>query len=80
VKTTIQRWGNSLAVRIPKVFAEETYMDEGSPVELSLSEGSLVMRPLRRTRASLKSLLSAVDSSNLNIAPFDDRPRGNETL
>jgi antitoxin MazE len=78
MKTTIQRWGNSLALRIPKAFAEETNVRDGTAVELSLSDGSLVMRPARRARASLKALLSDVDASNLNLARFEDAPRGKE--
>jgi antitoxin MazE len=78
MKTTIQRWGNSLALRIPKAFAEETHVKDGTAVELSLSDGSLVMRPARRARASLKALLSDVDASNLNLDQFKDAPRGKE--
>jgi antitoxin MazE len=78
MKTTIQRWGNSLALRIPKAFAEETRVKHGTAVELSLSDGSLVMRPARRARASLKALLSEVDAANLNLGGFEDRPRGRE--
>jgi len=78
MKTTIQRWGNSLALRIPKAFAEETHVKEGTPVTLSLSDGSLVIRPARRAKESLKALLSQVDSSNRNLAAFDDDPVGKE--
>jgi antitoxin MazE len=78
MKTTIQRWGNSLALRIPKAFAEETHVKDGTAVVLSLSDGSLVMRPARRSKASLKALLSGIDASNLNLAGFEDLARGNE--
>jgi len=78
MKTTIQRWGNSLALRIPKPFAEETHVKDGTPVLLSLSDGSLVIRPIRRSKASLKTLLSEVDAARLNVAVFDDAPRGKE--
>jgi antitoxin MazE len=78
MKTTIQRWGNSLALRIPKAFAEETHVRDGTPVVLSLSDGSLVVRPVRRPRASLKSLLSEIDAAKLNFAVFEDAPRGKE--
>ncbi len=78
MKTTIKRWGNSLALRIPKAFAEETHVKDGTPVVLSLSDGSLVMRPARHSKASLKALLSAIDASHLNLAGFDDSARGNE--
>jgi antitoxin MazE len=78
MKTTIQRWGNSLALRIPKAFAEETHVKHGTSVVLSLSDGSLVVRPTKRAKESLKALLSEVDSSNLSIATFEDAPKGRE--
>ena len=78
MKTTIQRWGNSLALRIPKAFAEETHVKDGTSVVLSLSDGSLVIRPAKRVKESLKALLAEIDSSNLNMAPFEDMPKGRE--
>jgi len=36
------------------------------------------MRPARRSKASLKALLSEIDASNLNLAGYDDSARGNE--
>lgn len=78
MKAKIQRWGNSLALRIPKAFAEETRVEEGVPVELLLSGGALMVRPARRAKQSLNSLLSQVDSANLNIGVNEDAPRGKE--
>ena len=38
MKTRIQKWGNSLALRIPKSFAAETHLEQGTLVEVSLHE------------------------------------------
>ena len=78
MRTTIQRWGNSLALRIPKAFAEETHVKDGTAVILSLSDGSLVMRPARRPKASLRALLFDIDASNLSSAGLEDAPLGKE--
>jgi antitoxin MazE len=78
MKTTVQRWGNSLALRIPKAFAEETHVKEGTAVILSLSDGSMVMRLARRPKASLRALLFEIDASNLSSAGFEDRSLGKE--
>jgi antitoxin MazE len=67
-----------LALRIPKAFAEETHVKDGTAVVLSLSDGSLVMRPARRSKASLKALLSEIDPAHLNLAGFEDSARGKE--
>ncbi len=64
MKTAVQRWGNSLALRIPRAYASETRIAEGSKVELTLKSGSLVVRPILRKRHSLASLLKRVTPSN----------------
>ncbi|MHB1306102.1 MAG: AbrB/MazE/SpoVT family DNA-binding domain-containing protein [Limisphaerales bacterium] len=62
--TSIQRWGNSLAIRIPRAFAAETRLRDGSQVELSLKGGALVVRPVRRSKLVLSDLLEKVTPSN----------------
>jgi len=64
VNTRIQRWGNSLAVRIPKSFAVEVGLSDDAPVDLRMSEGSLVITPLRRIRGTLdlETLVAAIPS------------------
>ena len=64
MRTAIQRWGNSLALRIPRTYAAETCLAEGSEVELSLKAGALVVRPIRRKRHSLSALLSRITTEN----------------
>ena len=53
MKSRVQRWGNSLAIRIPKAFANELDVTEGSDVDLSVREGSLVIQPSKRSREKL---------------------------
>ena len=64
--TKIQKWGNSLGLRIPKSFAEEVGVEEGSPVNISLEGNRLVVRPLRGKRYLLSHLLSQVKEENLH--------------
>ena len=45
MKTRVQRWGNSLALRIPKLMADEVGLKDNSPVELSLHDQKLVIVP-----------------------------------
>jgi len=66
MKTRIQRWGSSLAVRIPKRFAEEIGLEHDSPVNLSLSCGKLLIEPVAPTAPSLDELLRRVRKSNLH--------------
>ncbi len=66
MRVRVKKWGNSLAVRIPKPFAEEVEVREGSIVDLSVSEGRLVAAPARPRRLSLKRLLKKVTKANLH--------------
>jgi len=78
MKTAIQRWGNSLALRIPKAYADETKMSDGSQVELSLKSGALVVRPIRRTRHSLSALLKQITPANRHDEVSTGKPAGQE--
>ena len=62
--TNIQKWGNSLAVRIPKSVASEFEMEQGSTVEIKSSHGKLVITPVNKKRFKLKELLSLVTKKN----------------
>lgn len=64
MKTAVQRWGNSLAVRIPRAFAADTGVRDGSEIELSLKGDTMVLRPTRRLRLKLDDLLKQVTPAN----------------
>jgi antitoxin MazE len=78
MKTAVQRWGNSLALRIPRTFATETRISEGSKVELSLKSGALVVRPIQRNRHSLAALLRRVTPANRHESMSTGYPVGQE--
>jgi len=66
MKTNVRKWGNSLAMRLPRSFAESLRLGAGSSVEMSLEEGALVIRPDRDGAWDLDSLLAAVTDENLH--------------
>jgi len=66
VKSKVQRWGNSLAVRIPKTFAEEVGLKDNSPIELRLFKGGLLLEPSSTWAPSLADLLDGVTDDNLH--------------
>ncbi len=63
MKTRVQKWGNSLALRIPKSFAEEAGLRPNATVELSLVDGALVVQPI--APLTLDELLRGVTDENL---------------
>jgi antitoxin MazE len=66
MESRIQKWGNSLAVRIPKPFASEVGLHQDAEVELQVSKGSLVITPLKWPAYKLSDLLEDVRPSNLH--------------
>jgi len=64
--TRIQKWGNSLALRIPKAFAVEAGLQTDSTVELSLEDGRLVVVPVAKAKLTLEHLLAQVTADNLH--------------
>ena len=66
MKTHVQKWGNSLALRIPKSFAEEAGLRADAAVELSLKKDALIVQPLTDEPISLQELLDAITADNLH--------------
>ena len=66
MRTRVQKWGNSLAVRIPKPFANEIGLEQDSPVEVSMLDGKLVLSPIQEAALSLDQLVEKVTEDNLH--------------
>lgn len=66
MQTRVQRWGNSLALRIPKPLADEAGLRDDSPVQLTLRDKQLVIEPLVQEPLTLDALLAQVTAENLH--------------
>ena len=73
----IVRWGNSMAVRIPKVVLKEAGLREGDTLEFSAKQGSLVAKPVKK-KASLQDLLAKITPENMHEEVDWGRARGKE--
>ena len=73
----IQKWGNSLAIRIPKSFAKEVHINQGSYVDLKTSEGKIIAEPIE-FEYSLEELLSHVSKENIHKEIDIGEPVGRE--
>jgi antitoxin MazE len=78
VVTTIKKWGNSLGLRIPKSFAAEADIEEGSEVDISVREGELVVTPRRKPHYELSDLLAKVSKKNVHGEIDTGKPVGRE--
>ena len=78
METRIQKWGNSLAVRIPKHLAENLHLARGSTVELHIQDGNLVLVPYPAA-VTLDDLLGDVTPNNLHGETVTGEPQGRES-
>ena len=75
---TVQKWGNSLALRIPKSLANDVDLHQGSVVELTVVEGEMVVKPKNERKLSLAQMLKRVTKKNLHAETDWGRPMGKE--
>jgi antitoxin MazE len=66
MRSKVQKWGNSLALRIPKPYAEEAGLSPETPVELSLQEGKIVVARANAAVFTLQELVEGVTPRNLH--------------
>ncbi len=66
MKTQVRKWGNSLALRIPKPLANQVGIEENSPVNLTLRGEELVIVPVTPPPLKLSDLLAQVTEHNLH--------------
>ena len=77
--STIKRWGNSSAVRIPQHILSQAKMGEGMDVEFIFKhEGEIVLRAVRK-RQSIQDIFADYDGGYLQTEEIDwGKPQGNE--
>jgi len=78
MRTQIQKWGNSLALRIPRSFATESKIAEGSVVNMSIVEGKLIIEPASEPTYTLDELLAGVTKQNIHAEIDTGSPVGKE--
>ncbi len=76
--TQLAKWGNSLAVRIPKAMAEDARLRAGEPVTVTVAgEGSLLIKRGRR-KYRLSQLVSRISPKNRHEETNWGKPQGKE--
>jgi antitoxin MazE len=77
MKTKLQKWGHSLAVRIPKSFISTINVKEHDNVELIVEDDQLIIKPLKH-KYDIDELVSKINSDNLHNEIKTGSPIGNE--
>jgi antitoxin MazE len=68
MQTKVQKWGNSLGVRIPRGLAEEVGLGAGTEVSLTAKDGEFVLKPSVPTRLRLPDLLAGITQENIHAS------------
>lgn len=76
MQTTVSRWGNSLGIRIPRGLADDAGLTDGTPVDLRLEDGRIILEPV--ATPSLEDLLSRITPENRHGEQLQDEPIGRE--
>ena len=75
----VRKWGNSLALRLPKALADETGVHLESPVEITVRGRTIVIEPVREKESyDLDKLLAGVKPENLHEETDFGSPVGKE--
>ena len=77
MRAAVRKWGNSLAIRIPKAIATKLRIEEKSFVEMRLEKGSIVVTPVRQDY-TLEELLERVTDQNIHGEEDTGAPVGKE--
>ncbi|XWN51656.1 AbrB/MazE/SpoVT family DNA-binding domain-containing protein [Anoxybacillus flavithermus] len=78
VTTTVQKWGNSLAIRIPSVIAEQIAIRQGSEMEMIVENQAIKLIP-KKKKPTLEELLAKITPENRHVE-IDFGVEGNELL
>lgn len=77
MQLAIAKWGNSLALRLPRHVAKDANLTEGVPVELTVRDGTVVVTPVRK-KYRLADLLAQMNSDNVHEEVDWGEPQGDE--
>jgi antitoxin MazE len=78
MRATIQKWGNSLALRIPKVVSKELGIEEATAVEMRVDNSALIVKAKKTKKLVLKELLAKINDKNCHEAIETDPAIGKE--
>jgi antitoxin MazE len=78
MQTKIKKWGNSLALRIPKSFALNAKLRQNELVDISIDKEKIIITPIGEKEYSLDELLEGVSADNLHGEFDTGAPVGKE--
>ena len=62
MQAVVQKWGNSLGLRIPSLWAKDNNIKNGSKIEIIAEKGKMIILPQKK---SLEDFMNLVTDQNL---------------
>lgn len=78
MNTKIQKWGNSLGIRLPKEIANNQALTAGSVVKVSTEDQKIIIEKVSNPRFTIESLVAGINKDNLHAETDWGEPRGKE--
>jgi len=78
METNIQKWGNSLGVRLPRGLTAKKSLKEGSRVIVTETKTGLAIEIVEKPAVKLEELLRGITKKNLHKEVDWSTPVGNE--
>jgi antitoxin MazE len=76
--TTIQKWGNSQGIRLPKIILDDLNITEGEEVELFVQNSTIIIKPSKKKRKTIQELFADYDGDYVPQEIDWGKPVGDE--
>ena len=76
MQATLQKWGNSLGIRIPNLIVRELSLKNGSVVDINDNGNEIIIKPVKKNR--LSEMLEKINDENIHQEIKTTGPVGNE--
>ncbi len=76
MEAVVQKWGNSIGIRIPSLYVKELELKDGEIVSIREKKGKIIIQPQKKM--TLADLLENVTEENLHEPTEDWVPQGKE--
>lgn len=78
MQVSLQRWGNSQGIRIPKSIVNEMNLDKNQKFDLTMQDEKIILTKQQQNVSLIRELFESYETEN-KPSEFDwDKPRGNE--
>ena len=78
MKGIIKKWGNSFAIRIPKVIMDDAHLKTDSEIDITITDGKILMSPTLPQEITLVSLIAQISNENVHHEVDTGPAIGNE--